>query len=333
MGPHPITKDSPEAFEEPIWSYFFPTAHDPRATHRLTAADRQPRFDAFFLEHLRKVLLLRGGNRYVSKGNYNVTRIEYLADLLPDARFVVPVRHPVAHVESLMRQHQLFKEYGVQDARVPHYLRAAGHFEFGTQRVPVNIDAEDARQIAEAWSAGEDDRGYAVMWRSIYSHVCALVRSGNHLGTRITLIRYEDLCQDSDGALRSLLQFCQFEEGVDALLARMPDVSPREPDSFRLSVQQRAKIWDATAEIAKSLGYSWAGCDVTSARDRALRIYWVASLFMIVFAYGVAVGQFKIFPYELLRTAGSTTPGTHSLPSPYAAAGSREVSRRFTTGG
>lgn len=252
-----ITKDSPEAFEEPIWSYFFPTAHDPRATHRLTAADRQPRFDAFFLEHLRKVLLLRGGNRYVSKGNYNVTRIEYLADLLPDARFVVPVRHPVAHVESLMRQHQLFKEYGAQDARVPHYLRAAGHFEFGTQRVPVNIDAEDARQIAEAWSAGEDDRGYAVMWRSIYSHVCALMRSGNHLGTRITLIRYEDLCQDSDGALRSLLQFCQFEEGVDALLARMPDVSPREPDSFRLSVQQRAKIWDATAETAKSLGYSF----------------------------------------------------------------------------
>ena len=250
-----ITKDSPEAFEEPIWAYFFPAVHDPRALHRLTAAERQPRFDAFFLDHLRKMLLLRGGNRYVSKGNYNVTRIEYLADLLPDARFVVPIRHPVAHVESLMRQHKLFSEYSARDGRVAEYLRAAGHFEFGPQRVPVNIDRKDARQIADAWSAGEDDLGYAVMWRSIYSHVSALMRMHDDLDKRIALIRYEDLCQDTDGALRRLARFCELDEGIDALLARMPEVSPREPDAFQLSEQQRARIWDATAETAQSFGY------------------------------------------------------------------------------
>lgn len=257
-----ITKDSPEAFEEPIWAYFFPAIHDPQALHRLTAADRQPRFDTFFLEHLRKMLLLRGGTRYVSKGNYNVTRIEYLADLFPDARFVVPVRHPVTHVESLMRQHQLFTDYSARDGRVAEYLRAAGHFEFGPQRVPVNIDLQDARQIAEAWSAGEDDLGYAVMWRSIYSHVSALKRTSDRLGTRIELIRYEDLCQDTAGALRRLTRFCEFEEGVDALLASLPEVSARESDSFRLSRQQRARIWDATAETAGSLGYL-SGLDAT----------------------------------------------------------------------
>jgi Sulfotransferase family len=250
-----ITKDSPEAFEEPIWAHFFPAIHSPHQMHLLTAADRKPQFDAFFAQHLRKVLLLRGGTRYVSKSNYNVTRIEYLADFLPDARFVVPVRHPVAHVESLMRQHQLFSDYNAQDARVAQYLRAAGHFEFGPQRVPINIEPRDALQIAEAWSTGKNARGYAVMWRSIYGYVGALKRLGDRRSERIAFIRYEDLCQDTEGELRRLARFCELEEGIDSLLGRRPEVSPRNPDAFQLSKQQRETIWKATAETAEALGY------------------------------------------------------------------------------
>ena len=37
-------------------------------------------------------------------------------------------------------------------------------------------------------------------------------------------------------------------------------------------------------------------------RDSLLRAYWVASLCALAFAYGVAVGLFKIFPYELLQS-------------------------------
>lgn len=251
-----ITRDSPEAFEEPIWAHFFPAIHDPEALHRLTAADRRPQFDEFFLQHLRKVLLLRGGTRYVSKGNYNVTRIEYLADLLPDARFVIPVRNPVAQVESLMRQHRLFSDYAAQDERVPQYLRAAGHFEFGPQRVPVNIDREHARLITQAWSDGQDDLGYALMWRSIYSHVSALRRRGDRLGGRIVFVRYEDFCRDPQHELGRLARFCELEDGIDALLAHLPNVSPRKPDAFRLSARQRARVWDATQETAESFGYA-----------------------------------------------------------------------------
>ena len=251
-----ITRDSPEAFEEPIWAHFFPRIHDPRALHRLTAADRNEDFDDFFLQHLRKLLLLRGGSRYVSKGNYNVTRIEYLADLLPDARFVIPLRHPVSQVESLMRQHRLFCDYAARDARVPQYLQAAGHFEFGPQRVPVNLDSEHARLIAEAWASGQDDLGYALMWRSIYAHVRGLRQPGRVPGTRIEFVRYEDLCRDAAGVLRRLARFCELQEGLDGLLARLPEISPRRQDSFRLDDGQRARVWEATAEVAGRLGYA-----------------------------------------------------------------------------
>ena len=89
---------------------------------------QNPEFEAEFSTHLQKILWLRGGRRYVSKGNYNVARIAYLARLFPDARFVVPVRDPVSHVHSLVKQHELFCRYAADDARVPRYLEAAGHY-------------------------------------------------------------------------------------------------------------------------------------------------------------------------------------------------------------
>jgi hypothetical protein len=93
-----ITKESAEAFEEPLWQAYFPWTHDPARCHVVDARTKHPEFEAAFRAHLRKILWLRSGTRYVSKGNYNVGRVGYLARLFPDARFVVPVRHPVAHV-------------------------------------------------------------------------------------------------------------------------------------------------------------------------------------------------------------------------------------------
>jgi len=249
-----ITRDSPEAFEEPLWAHFFDAIHDPDALHRLTAEDRHPAFDDFFLEHLRKVLMLRVGTRYVSKGNYNITRIEYLADLLPDARFLVPVRHPVSQVESLMRQHRLFSEYTATDPRVPKYLRAAGHFEFGPQRVPVNLDHMNARRIAKSWQAGEDAAGYAYLWNSVYAHGCRL-KCQRELHTRIEFVRYEDVCGDAPRALRRIATHCELEESADELVANLPDISGRPGSASLLSAAESDRIWKITAETATSLGY------------------------------------------------------------------------------
>ena len=60
----------------------------------LDAATSNPAFERFYRDHLRKILLVRGGTRYLGKGNYNLTRLAYLLKLFPDARFVVPVRDP-----------------------------------------------------------------------------------------------------------------------------------------------------------------------------------------------------------------------------------------------
>ena len=103
-----VTPESPEAIEEMIWMAFFEGLHDPSRSSVLDETTANPAFAAFYREHVRKLLWLRAGRRYVSKGNYNLTRLAYLQQLFPDARFVVPVREPLWHVASLMKQHALF---------------------------------------------------------------------------------------------------------------------------------------------------------------------------------------------------------------------------------
>jgi hypothetical protein len=249
-----ITRDSSDAFEEPIWMHFFPFVHDAESSHVLKAANDDARFDKFYREHLRKILLVRDKRRYVSKGNYNVARLEYLGHLFPDARFVVPIRHPFPHVDSLIGQHRLFTRYSTEDARVTEYMRAAGHYEFGPQRVPVNFDEGSARAISEAWSQGRDELGYAVMWRSIYSHVERLKRE-SAIGQRIDVVRYEDLCADPVSRLRELFRFCELTEGVDDLLQSLPDISPPAGALRNLQDSQCEEIWRETAATAEAFGY------------------------------------------------------------------------------
>jgi hypothetical protein len=221
----------------------------------LTASDSNPQFDTFYQEHIRKVLLLRGGERYVSKGNYNVARLAYIAHVLPEARFVIPIRHPLSHVNSLVRQHRLFTQYSEADGRVPRYMRAAGHYEFGPQRVPINLDEESPPCIMAAWTEGQDDLGYAVLWRSVYTHVRKLLRDAGGLGERISIVRYEDLCANPTAMLGGLFEFCELTEGVDAVLGALPDISAPESDLDCLSEVHRARVWRETATLAESFGY------------------------------------------------------------------------------
>jgi hypothetical protein len=222
----------------------------------LTSADENLRFNDFYLEHLRKVLLVRGASRYVSKGNYNITRLEYIHHLLPDSRFVIPIRHPVAHVRSLVRQHQLFSRYSEQDARVPIYMRAAGHYEFGPQRVSINLDADSALRVIAAWSQGQDALGYAMIWRSVYAHVAKLMQCHRALAARIRIVCYEEFCANPRTVLRDVFGFSELDDGIDALLGTLPEISAARYASDTLSESEREEVWCETAPVAEAFGYS-----------------------------------------------------------------------------
>ncbi|MGH8516932.1 MAG: sulfotransferase family protein [Panacagrimonas sp.] len=253
-----ITRESADAFEEPLWQAFFENAHDPRRCHVLGGETRNPGFEAFFTAHLRKILLLRGGTRYVSKGNYNVARIAYLARLFPDARFVVPIRDPVAHVTSLVRQHALFCRYAASDRRVTRYLEAAGHYEFGPQRRPLNLDPARIGEIEDAWLAGDDVGGYARQWAQVYQHVEHLRRDGG-LGDRIMVVRHEDVCDRPLPACEEVLAHCGLrdEAGKAAAVAATLRSARHEAPTEAVARQ----IWPYVAAVASLYGYTSSRSD------------------------------------------------------------------------
>jgi len=248
-----ITAESPEAFEEPIWQFFFPEAHSPTSLHRLGADVKNEEFESFFRDHIRKVLLLRSGRRYLSKENYNVSRIEYLGRIFPDSRFLIPVRHPVDHVHSLVRQHRLFCDYDRQDRRVRSYLAMAGHYEFGPQRCPIRLDGDSGDRAFAAWQKGADYRGYAIQWAAIYRLIHQLCSREDGLSRRILVVRYEDFCATPHEVMRRILAHIDLPPR-----ALPPDacshISPPERSSEPASDSQK-EIWQETRDCAACFGY------------------------------------------------------------------------------
>lgn len=251
-----ITRDSPEAFEEPIWNQFFPHVHAANRLHRLTGADRNSEFDLFFTDHIRKLLLVRRAARYLSKGNYNLARIEYLAALYPGARFIIPVRHPLTQVSSLIRQHALFSEYARQDPRVPRCLAAAGHFEFGPQRVPIRLGIESGDRVQAAWDRGDDRTGYAIQWAAVYDFVDAIQVGPRPLADRVLIVRYEDFCAQPHEVMCRILRHIDRDADVAGLQSfRHITASTGEISPFTKA--ESAGVWQETASVAARFGYAW----------------------------------------------------------------------------
>ena len=161
-----ISMHSAEAFEEMIWHYFWRQQYESDRIEPWTRR-RNSEFLAFFNNHVRKLVCLAGGGenlRYLSKNNLNVSRLEYLASVFPDACIIVPFRAPFEHAASLHRQHLGFLQAHAEDPFSKTYMRGIGHFDFGENLLPVNFDnwlsgdrRADATELqfwVEYWIAG-----------------------------------------------------------------------------------------------------------------------------------------------------------------------------------
>jgi hypothetical protein len=249
-----ITRESPDAFEEPIWQHFFPFLYDPEALHQLDSDITNTAFEKFYREHIRKILLIRKGSRYLSKGNYNLTRIEYISSIFPDARYLIPIRHPLRHVESLVRQHRIFKDYATQNPQVPEYLKSVGHYEFGPQRRPVCLTREGGHRILSAWENGDDHLGYAIQWAEIYGFVAHLQAERADLTDRILVIRYEDFCNDPHKEIQRILKFSELNKLASASNAVQKIRPPSRP--MNLSERQIEACWRTVEDVASIYGYT-----------------------------------------------------------------------------
>jgi hypothetical protein len=252
-----ITTESPTALEEMLWMAFFPRCHDPSVSNVLGATNSHPAFEAFYRNHIRKLLLAEGATRYAAKANYHVSRLAYLARLFPDARFVIPVRSPAAHVASLMRQHQWFSQGQRRHRRALAYMQRSGHFEFGLDRRPLNLgDNEQTRQVLSAWAVGDEVRGLAQYWIAVYAHLAGLLAGDARVRAAALVVRFESLCRAPVETLRAVFAHCALPDAEGLIARHAPRIRLPNYYASPLSDADLRTIHEITGGTGKLWGYT-----------------------------------------------------------------------------
>ncbi|NBB83643.1 MAG: hypothetical protein GVY28_09590 [Alphaproteobacteria bacterium] len=224
--------DAPEALEEVFWrtrcggDYITRTGlvpHDPDAA--TIAAYRA--FQA-------RVCHRHGAARYLAKNNNLMLRLGPLARAMPDARFLVPVRDPIAQAQSLRAQHRRF---GAADAFTRDYMRWLVHHEFGPDQRPYRLPGQPV-------PLGDPDRleYWLVQWVACYGWLAGIIAAapGN-----IRPVIYERL----DGAVWA--EICAFTGlPADTPAAFRPAPAPAAPEGLDpdLLAQARALYADLAAQ-------------------------------------------------------------------------------------
>ena len=126
--------DSPEAFDE---FYFI----------NLFNEEKQDKNS--FLEYINLILHSQNKTNYLSKNNSNYKRIEFIQSLFPKSIFLIPIRDPLQHANSLLNQHVNFSRIQKNDSFVQRYMGYLGHYEFGLNHKYWNkpIEYSDPNQL------------------------------------------------------------------------------------------------------------------------------------------------------------------------------------------
>jgi len=174
-----VNLDSPEAFEEVLWKHFFPDQYQ-RDGISCFSSKQNKTFNSFFRSHIKKVILLRknGANnkRYISKNNLNICRLAYIEKLFPESKIVIPLRDPIQHAFSMLKQHKNFSELHKVDDFGRDYMRDIGHFDFGVNLKPINfnqwLDATETSPMGIAFWVNYWIAAYEAILNADVPNVC-----------------------------------------------------------------------------------------------------------------------------------------------------------------
>ena len=103
-------------------------------------------------------LILHGENKtkYLSKNNLNYNRIDLINSILPNSFFLIPLREPLQHANSLLNQHLHFIKLQKNDDFIRRYMDYLSHYEFGINHkswnTPINFsNFNDINYWIEQW--------------------------------------------------------------------------------------------------------------------------------------------------------------------------------------
>ena len=174
---------------------------------------------------------------------------------MQDARIVIPIRHPVGQVASLMKQHRLFCEGERRHPRALAHMQRVGHFEFGLDLRLIHVgDDTVISDIRALFERGEHIRGWARYWAAIYGFINDQLATDHSLRESVLVVRYEDLCQKPQETLATILDHCELDDtnGCEQFASKV-----RAPDYYSptFSDAETKAILDEVAAVAAEFEY------------------------------------------------------------------------------
>ena len=90
------------------------------------------------LNYIQLILLSNNKAKYLSKNNLNYKRIDLIQSILPNSNFFIPIREPLQHANSLLKQHLNFSKLQKSNDFIRRYMNYLNHNEFGLNHKPWN---------------------------------------------------------------------------------------------------------------------------------------------------------------------------------------------------
>lgn len=219
-----VSMESPEAFEEVLWASFWHKQYHQDHVDVWNPRLNFPDFERFFNQHIKKIAYLRNPEltsaRYLSKNNMNISRISYIAKIFPNARIVIPFRHPFEQSASLLRQHTNFLEIHKEDPFAKSYMRAIGHYDFGENLKPINMGG---------WLEKHSDLSPTTLefWLRYWVSSYRFLLDNPHTAT---LFSYDKFCHQPEDSLKKLTDWVGLGAN-EAVLSQAKRVAPPKPYS------------------------------------------------------------------------------------------------------
>lgn len=204
-----VNRNSPEAVEEMIWQKFFNDLHNEETSNIINKQDINRKFEKFYYNHIRKLLLSQAKSRYLAKNNYNITRLEYLLKLFPDSKFLLIIRNPINHIASLIKQTKLFTKLEGRLPLLQNWEEMIGHHEFGCNKVFINVgNTEEIGKIRKLLKNKKTYvEGWARYWDVIYDFVANQLESNERLKNSTLVIKYDELCEKSASIINKIIDY------------------------------------------------------------------------------------------------------------------------------